>query len=129
MHFLGLYRARSGSRLALCLLKLSEVGRSGFVTCKDDGGGLVPAESLQVLYTDFPSSRREKKGADLQRQHTQVVNCLHPVLLGCEGIHSSSPHNCDFVMSTVSLMSLSGFARWNLVMTVIFWRKSVVCWY
>ena len=48
-------------------------------------GGLVAAESLQVLHTDFPSSLREKKkSAHLQRQHTQVVIVFIPFPFGAK---------------------------------------------
>ena len=48
-------------------------------------GGLVPAESLQVLHTNSPSSHREKKkSAHLQREHTQVVIVFIPFSLGAK---------------------------------------------
>ena len=58
--------------------------------------GLVLAESLQVLHTDFPSSLR-RESAPQQRPHTQVVIVFNPVLFGCESIHSTSPYSCDGV--------------------------------
>ena len=65
------------------------------------GGVLVLAERRGFKFCTliFAITSLEEESAHLQWQHTQVViDCVHPVLLGCKGIHSSSPHTCDKVV-------------------------------
>ena len=65
--------------LAMCAKELIQL------TPAECQGGLVPAESLQVLYTDFPSSLHEKKKNTPTTAAHASGNCLpwvrrHPIL-------------------------------------------------